>query len=375
MTATRRPAEADKAPAPCRVSRPGSVSSAARQAAALQRPTLRPRRGGQPQPGLVATAGQPGRGGKQSLELRELPPWAAARPTPGQRIAKDCRGRSHPPGAAWQRTLAASPAQIRRHLRGLLACQFSDARFRKCGIFLELFGGTGKVAKAWRALGFAALSLDVLNGPMEDHLARAFEDVIVGWIRGGVVLGFVLGTPRTTWTRALRRPLRDAAEPMGKSHLNDSELARLKVGNATFHFSCRIIARCRALGIPVLLENPQTSLLWTAPRFLSLTSHNDARRSDCHMCQYGTRWRKATRVQGWNVCSLEALSCKCRGKNGICSRSKLPHIELSGTAPGGRKWTSLAAAYPPAFAAAAAAVLVFSSEHIHGGKLAQVMCV
>ena len=134
--------------------------------------------------------------------------------------------------------------------------------------------------------------------------------------------------------------------PMGRSDLTDSEMARLKIGNATFHFSCRIISLCRALGTPVLLENPLSSQIWSAPRLAKLTAGTDSCRSHCHMCQYGTRWRKATRLQGWHVSSMSPLSCKCQSKDGICSRTKRPHIELSGTAPGGRKWTSLAAAYP-----------------------------
>eukprot|EP00959_Pyramimonas_sp_CCMP1952_P251221 5250479-Pyramimonas_sp.AAC.1 len=43
----------------------------------------------------------------------------------------------------------------------------------------------------------------------------------------------------------------------GGSDLHDSELARLKIGTATFHFLCRAIVLRRALGAPVPLENPQ----------------------------------------------------------------------------------------------------------------------
>eukprot|EP00959_Pyramimonas_sp_CCMP1952_P394848 8273104-Pyramimonas_sp.AAC.1 len=58
---------------------------------------------------------------------------------------------------------------------------------------------------------------------------------------------------------------------------------------------------------------------------------------------------------------------------GICSRARLPRVELSGTAPGGCKWTSLAAEYPIRFAAAAAIALSHSSEQVHGLRFAEMM--
>ena len=53
---------------------------------------------------------------------------------------------------------------------------------------------------------------------------------------------------------------------MGLTNLTDSQRARLKLGNGTFAVSCRLIDVSRQMGVPFFLENPDTSLLWLAPR-------------------------------------------------------------------------------------------------------------
>eukprot|EP00959_Pyramimonas_sp_CCMP1952_P300532 6285835-Pyramimonas_sp.AAC.1 len=52
---------------------------------------------------------------------------------------------------------------------------------------------------------------------------------------------------------------------MGLDSLPPLQLAHLKVGNATFHVSCRFINCCRKVGVPVFLENPDGSLMRGAP--------------------------------------------------------------------------------------------------------------
>ena len=159
---------------------------------------------------------------------------------------------------------------------------------------------------------------------------------------------------------------------MGLSQLSPAELARLDVGNKSFHFSCRIIALCASLGIPVFIENPQTSLLWQAPRFLSLARLPSFSSSVCHMCQYGTPWKKPTMIASWNGGSNTHLCAKCCPVSRVCSRSGKPHLVLSGRAPGGVHYTALAAAYPASFARAAAAQMVESAHAIQSRRLARL---
>ncbi|CAK0798002.1 unnamed protein product, partial [Prorocentrum cordatum] len=151
------------------------------------------------------------------------------------------------------------PAEVIYHLKGALASELRLAVRLRRFAFLEPFAGSGQIGGALRAAGYACVSLDVNNGPLEDHLSPAFRSTIRGWLQGRVILGVWLGTPCTTWSRALRKPLRSIQAPMGLADLTESELARLQVGSDTFELSVNVIKTCVRLGIPVYLENPASS--------------------------------------------------------------------------------------------------------------------
>ena len=261
------------------------------------------------------------------------------------------------------------------HLGKKLAASLCRAVRLRSLIFLELFGGCGRVAASAQAMGYAALSLDINASPLEDHLTRGFANRILGWISSGVVAGVWLGTPCSTWTRALRSPLRSEQYPDGLPDLTAEQDSKLRVGNESFTFTLRIIRACLKYNVGVMIENPQTSLLWSSPRFQKLLNLKSSTHVVCHMCQFGAPWKKATRVQAWGVGELWELARKCSGPRGLCSRTARPHLELSGRAPGGRHWTSIAAAYPAAFARAAAAILVRTVENKRSLAIANRMGV
>eukprot|EP00959_Pyramimonas_sp_CCMP1952_P449151 9404783-Pyramimonas_sp.AAC.1 len=80
-------------------------------------------------------------------------------------------------------------------------------------------------------MGYAALSLDINASPLENHLTPAFFNRILGWISGGVIAGARLGTPCSTWTRALRTPLRTEQCPDGRPDLSPEQRGKLDIGN------------------------------------------------------------------------------------------------------------------------------------------------
>ena len=260
-------------------------------------------------------------------------------------------------------TLPLRGGDVGVHLGKRLAASLRQAARLRSLVFLELFGGCGRVAASARAMGYAALSLDINSSSLENHLTPAFLNRILGWIAGGVVAGVWLGTPCSTWTRALRAPLRTEQYPDGRPDLSTEMQNKLEIGNQSFGFSLQIIRACLRYNIGVMIENPQTSLLWSSPRFQKLLNLKSSTSVICHMCQFGTPWKKATRVQAWGVGDLWELEKKCSGHRGICSRTARPHLELSGRAPGGKHWTAIAAAYPAAFARAAAAILIRTCEN------------
>ena len=162
-----------------------------------------------------------------------------------------------------------------RHLRRRLRQALNAKRLRR--VALELFAGSAHLTEALKRRGLPALALDLSRGAAEDHLNREFSSVLKGWLTSRVASAVWLGTPCTTWTQALRRPLRTRKRPMGRADLLPHEAAKVRVGNRTFHFSCDIIELCLEMRIPVFLENPADSLMWRRGGYASCFSSPAAR--------------------------------------------------------------------------------------------------
>ena len=89
-------------------------------------------------------------------------------------------------------------AQTCKHLRNLLYHARKQASQHQSQVILELFSGSGCLAKQLRRLGFGVVALDVRNCELEDLCNPHALQVICGWISSGIVLGVWLGTPCTT---------------------------------------------------------------------------------------------------------------------------------------------------------------------------------
>ena len=252
------------------------------------------------------------------------------------------------------------------HLKKLMATELRRATRMRRFAFLELFAGGAHLSGALRDAGYAVVSLDIRNGALEDHLHPAFWGVIRGWLQGGVIIGVWLGTPCTTWSRALRRPLRSIEAPMGLEDLSPSELSRLQVGNDTFRLSVRVLDTCVRLGIPAYLENPSASIMWHAPLLEPLLQRPDCYVHILDMCRFGTPWRKRTKIAMWGAGFHPHLHVRCTGKGGLCSVSGKPHLVLEGVDPRtGLKRTAVAAAYPKSLSRALARTLRLVAENNH----------
>ena len=156
----------------------------------------------------------------------------------------------------------------------------------------------------------------------------------------------------------------------GKENLTPKQQEKLSIGSATFQFSLKIISACLKYGVPVMIENPASSLMWSSPRFARLLDIRSCTKVIFEQCQFGTPWRKSTKVCGWGTGELFELNRRCHATGGKCSRTNKPHIVLSGTAPGGKNWTAIAAAYPDLMAAAVASIFIRVAEgkqsiHLH----------
>ena len=139
-------------------------------------------------------------------------------------------------------------------------------------MFLELFGGKGHVAAAWRHQGFATIVFEIELGDQFDLCRSATIKLIEGWLSSHCVAGLWLGTPCTTWSRARRGPpdsawcaIRSSKHILGFEGLRLRDLEKVRLGNLTAKVSARLIRRCIALHIPCGLENPLTSMFWIFP--------------------------------------------------------------------------------------------------------------
>ena len=185
-----------------------------------------------------------------------------------------------------------------------------------------------------------------------------------------MVLGLFLGTQCSSWSRALRGPpgsswcsVRSLKHIYGLPNLSDSARRRVQIGNIQVRHTAAIINACRKIGVPCMLENPRTSMLWHAPCISRLLHPDSCMLHQFDQCQYGTRWKKATTIAAWGCGHCAVLNCSCKGKGGIGSTTKKPHIVLPGYSKAHKRpWTSVAQEYPPRLASRISDVLIVSSR-------------
>ena len=250
-----------------------------------------------------------------------------------------------------------SDAAVVSRLRAAFRKALRTARRRRYQLCLELFAGEGHIAAAWRAMGYGALCVEISLGGEFDLTRPCVWKLVRGWISSHCIVCVWFGTPCTSWSRARRgppgsrwAPTRSARFPLGLPGCSESDLGKFREGNETAKVTARLIRACLAARVPCGLENPQTSMLWQSPFLRRLVAHRCAQVLDVHLCQYGARWRKATKVVLWECVTCPDAARRCSGRRGVCSATGKPHVVLSGRDPSGGLWTRRAQAYPRQFA-------------------------
>ena len=230
-------------------------------------------------------------------------------------------------------------------------------RGRAKGIFaVEVFSGSSHLGKAWLRRGWTFSSWDWIWGDSfdltrPDNVRRLLAEVgRAKWVH--------LGTPCTTCSRARRGkhgradgPLRSKAHPWGLPGLPQELREQLRVGNKLIRVSLAVIDLCCRLGIPVSMENPRSSFLWSLPAVRARLRRPGADLISLDYCAYGTAWQKGTRFATWNA-DLSSLSRRCGRRDGICGWTGRKHWVLEGPCPGGGRMTKLAEPYPRALCTA-----------------------
>ena len=234
-----------------------------------------------------------------------------------------------------------------------LKSRFEEADKSSKKLYLEVFSGSGRVAKYIETMGHICIQIDIRYVMPVDVTNRAIADVIVHHIMLKRVSGVWLGTPCSSWSLARRGragrpggPLRTIGEfiwghPDALARPKDRR--KIFQGNRLARISYRIIYACHLHGTPWAIENPGSSRIWKTPLFKQIKAWKDVDVRLTHMCAHGEAYKKPTRIMS-AFCQSGFLIQKC-----ACTHE---HEALVGEA------LARAQEYSVEFAAAAACMLL-----------------
>ena len=169
--------------------------------------------------------------------------------------------------------------------------------------FLEIFCGTAGLSAAARKIGFRVLGVDHgsvrrANAPVIDLDLRKDECQQRLWPEIRRAHAIWLAPPCGTASAARGiplpgsksgpRPLRTRKYPDGAPHLVDRDAARVASANALYSFSAQVFSYCQAQGIPCVVENPVSSLMWRTTWFAPLVRQKRVHWHELHACMYGS---------------------------------------------------------------------------------------
>ena len=221
--------------------------------------------------------------------------------------------------------------------------------------FVECFAGTARLSNAVARCGIHAESYEISRDSVfENCMSKNVCSRILSEISTSLICCLWLGMICFSWTRARRGnpdysgwppPLRDSLNIYGRPNLNLRDQARVKLGNDSLFFCCKLIRACIKMGVSIVLENPASSRIFSAPVLQNLIPQACCNIVFDH-CMFGSCFKKPTRLLAWNI-DLNMLSVRCAGRQ-LCDRSGQPHETLTGK-QGNEFKTALGAAYPLPF--------------------------
>ena len=180
--------------------------------------------------------------------------------------------------------------------------------------FLDIFCGTAGVAAALKRYGAEALGIDHvidkrrMKGPAIklDLTLTSSQNLVFDEVKSGRASGVMLAPPCGTSSRARNIPIRNAkgkhkrgppplrskAYPEGLPGLVGVNRTRVRLANKLYSFCRKLMDLCHSLGVLFIVENPQSSLMWSTKWFRDLPS--DFIWHVVHACMYGSKRLKKT---------------------------------------------------------------------------------
>lgn len=221
-------------------------------------------------------------------------------------------------------------------------------------VYLEIFSGCGRLGRAvGRVTGWYVLLWDILLG--EDYDLRLLHNrrKLTEWLRCGALVGFHLGTPCESFTRARDvppgpPPLRSDQCPLGLPDLRPGDQLKVMTGNLWMRFSARMLVLAAMFRVWATLENPQRSRLWLCPPIQAVSRRRVAHMHLTHYCFWGMPFKKATSFLAINFKLTSLENTLCMGaRRGFCAFTGCRHQQLVGQDSNGQWRTKLAQPYPP----------------------------
>ena len=134
---------------------------------------------------------------------------------------------------------------------------------------------------------------------------------------------------------------------MGLPHLSPKDRSFVNKHNVMFRRAMNWAKRHQKSGGSGYIENPLTSMLWKTRTVRSMINTGNCVLLRYDMCQYGTQYKKPTRLLCWGPWIQWASFKTCVGRS-VCSRTARPHFSLTGIVDGVFR-TSAAQVYPTTF--------------------------
>ena len=235
----------------------------------------------------------------------------------------------------------------------------------------EIFAGDANLTAAFRAFGMSCASMDKATNPDTDDV---LSDVgkgrllytVVKLAPGGLPW---LAPPCSSWVWMSRRTSKRSSQDIEGDTTNES----VAQANSIARLLAEVCQTCYALGVPYIIEQPRTSLLFTYPPMEAMLRSTRARRVAVDLGKAGATSQKPLALWGtapW----LERLAGIVRRRPALSQPRRL--TEKKGRFVNGKKIAlGRSAAYPRVFGTIVARLHAESIGHQVEGDMEETQVV
>lgn len=229
-----------------------------------------------------------------------------------------CRRRSTPA----QRGIGSDfdGAQVKKRLKNLFRNALRQGRLRASLVALVISNKAG-VEAAWRRAGLSVMCLRFGDGSAADVTRPEVMSTVRGWIQSGAVVSLWISPPGRT-LNAIPCLFRSPSHPWGLPGASGSRRGQVCFENTSARVTARLAGCAAARSIPTVIVAAAHSFVWELAPVRAVNRIAPATTHVCDLCQFGSRYRRRTRVQSLRVplCSPVGRSVPTRVVDTWCLR-------------------------------------------------------